>query len=189
MIQSKEDYLRYLEADRVALGRGKRTWKSALFDDIWSFERLLRKFEYYRNCKPKSPLRYLAEIRYRRASIQLGFSIPANTFGPGLSIAHPGTIVVNDAARIGSNCRIHVCVSIATAAGFPDKAPRIGNNVYIGPGAKIFGDITIANDIAVGANAVVTKSFTVPGITIAGVPARKISDKGSKDLVITPLDS
>ncbi len=61
---------------------------------------------------------------------------------------------------------------------------RIGNNVYIGPGARIFGDIEIADGIAIGANAVVNRSFLEPGITIAGVPARKISDKGSKGLLI-----
>lgn len=54
----------------------------------------------------------------------------------------------------------------------------IGKHVYIGPGAKIFGDIYIADDIAIGANAVVNKSFTTPGITVAGVPAKIISDKG-----------
>ena len=51
MIKSREDYLRYLEADRVALGRthkyGLMDW---LMDDIWTFERLLREVEYYHNC-------------------------------------------------------------------------------------------------------------------------------------------
>ena len=117
-------------------------------------------------------------------SIQLGFTIPINVFGPGLSIGHVGTIVVNSSARIGANCRIHVCTSIATAAGYSDKAPKIGNNVYIGPGAKIFGDIIIADEIAIGANSVVNSSFMEPGITLAGVPAKKVSDKGSKDLII-----
>ena len=185
MIQSKDDYVYYLEADRIALSRKKWTWKSALIDEIWSFERILRKYEYYLNCKSRSsPNRYIAALQYHRASIRLGFTIPPNTFGPGLSIAHVGTIVVNDAARIGANCRIHVCTSIATAAGFIDKAPHIGNNVYIGPGAKLFGDITIADDISIGANAVVNRSFLEPGITIAGVPAKQVSDKGSKGLVI-----
>jgi serine O-acetyltransferase len=191
MIQSKEDYLFYLEADRVALGEKKRTWKDALkdpfMDSVWKFERLLRNYEYYRNCRPRSPRFKIAAIQFQRASTRLGFTIPPNTFGPGLSIAHIGTIVINPAARIGSNCRIHVCTSIATAAGFLDKVPKIGNNVYIGPGAKIFGDITIADDIAIGANAVVNRSFLEPGITIAGVPAKKISDKGSIGLIIPPF--
>jgi serine O-acetyltransferase len=49
MIKSYQDYLHYLEADRTALGR-KRTLKSLLFDDIWKFQRLMRKLEYPTNC-------------------------------------------------------------------------------------------------------------------------------------------
>ena len=56
---------------------------------------------------------------------------------------------------------------------------KIGNNVYIAPGVKILPDAEIADNIRIGANAVVTKSFLEPGITIAGVPAVKISDKGN----------
>lgn len=44
----------------------------------------------------------------------------------------------------------------------------------IGVGAKLIGDIVIADDIVVGAGAVVVSSFTEPGITIGGVPARRI---------------
>ena len=50
----------------------------------------------------------------------------------------------------------------------------IGDNVYIGPGAKIFGDIRIADGIATGANCVVNRSFDEPGTSIAGLPSRKI---------------
>lgn len=53
-------------------------------------------------------------------------------------------------------------------------APRLGDNVYIGPGAKIFGPIEIGDNVAIGANAVVNKSFP-DSVTIAGVPAKIIS--------------
>ena len=122
-------------------------------------------------------------VRYKRLSVKLGFTIPANAFGPGLSIAHRGTIVVHGKARIGANCRIHVCVNIGAQAGDETAVPVLGNNIYIGPGAKIFGKIEIADGIAIGANAVVNKSFTEPNITIAGVPAKKIADKGSEGLL------
>lgn len=52
----------------------------------------------------------------------------------------------------------------------------LGKNVDLGIGAKIIGGVTIADNIKIGANAVVTKSFTEPGITIAGVPAKKIKE-------------
>ena len=70
--------------------------------------------------------------------------------------------------RVGENCRLHVCVNIGTGS------PQIGNNVYIGPGAKIFGKIRIANGIKIGANAVVNKDFYQEGKTIVGVPAKYI---------------
>ena len=54
------------------------------------------------------------------------------------------------------------------------KAPKIGNNVYIGPGAVLFGDIEIADNCWIGANAVVNKSFLESYSVIAGVPAKVI---------------
>jgi serine O-acetyltransferase len=116
--------------------------------------------------------------------IHLGFSIPINVFGPGLCIAHRGTIVVNKDARIGENCRIHACTNIGSGRGSDVLAPKIGNGVYIGPGAKIFGNVEIADDIAIGANSVVNKSFYEKGISVAGVPAKKINNKGSNGMLI-----
>lgn len=185
MIKSKQDYEYYLEADRIALG--KKSKKPMLFfDEVWVFQRLLRKVEYYKNCKTSifyRPYYYYLYLKFHLLSIFLGFHIKPNVFGPGLSISHPGTIVVNGNVRVGANCRIHVCTVIGTKAGYEDVTPKIGNNVYIGPGAKIFGDIEIADGIAIGANSVVNKSFTEQNIGIAGIPAKKINDKGSEKLV------
>jgi serine O-acetyltransferase len=181
VIRSRSDYLHYLERDRVAL-RVRGTLRERLFDDIWRFQRLLRKTEYLRNCGrgPFSRMhRVMTSIRLNRLGRLLGFTIPLNVFGPGLSIAHRGTIVVNDNCRIGANCRIHVCVNIGAAIDDGGAAPRIGDNCYIGPGAKLYGAIELAHDITIGANAVVNSSFSEPSITIAGVPARKIGDRGT----------
>ena len=114
MIESNADYRRYLAADRTALGNphGATAW---LTNDIWRFQRALRRLEYLGNTG--SPLRLIAHLWWRRQSRRLGFTIPPNVFGPGLSMAHYGTIVVNGAARVGSNCRIHTGVNIGTAAG------------------------------------------------------------------------
>jgi serine O-acetyltransferase len=189
MIMSKSDYQYYLKADKISLGRKSRFPR--LNDDIWKFERLLRKVEYFLNCKKGKlwyPYRLFLSYRMHAKSRNLGFTIHPNSFGPGLSIGHVGTIVVNSHARIGANCRIHVCVSIGTKAGCSDKAPIIGDNVYIGPGAKIFGDIIIADGIAIGANSVVNKSHLDPNVTIAGIPARKVSEKGSQYLLINATE-
>lgn len=57
--------------------------------------------------------------------------------------------------------------------------PEVGNNVWIGPGAKIFGKIYIANGYAIWANAVVNRSFYEPNKFLAGISARIVSDKGN----------
>ena len=103
-----------------------------------------------------------------------------------MSIAHYGSIVVNHKAKIGKNCRIQENVTIGSTGG-SDMAPQIGDNVFIASGARILGNISLGNDIAVGANAVVTKSFKENHITIAGVPAKKISDHGSVGFVSPKL--
>ncbi len=185
-IGTRDEYEFYLEADRASLEVTRH--RPRLFgDEIWRFERLLRAIEYYENCHPSllwAPYRALLSIRLHRLSTRLGFTIPPHVFGPGLAIAHRGTIVVNACARVGANCRVHVCVNIGSRAGTHDQAPVIGDNVYIGPGAMLFGPIRIADDIAIGANAVVNRSFEQPGITIAGAPARKVGDRGSEGLVV-----
>ncbi|MEU5842319.1 hypothetical protein [Rhodococcus sp. NPDC047139] len=116
--------------------------------------------------------------------MRLGFSIPPNTFGPGLSIAHRGDIIVNGAARIGADCRVHAGVNIGTAAGRKNSAPKIGDGCYLGPGVKIFGPISIGNDTAIGANAVVNVDFPEGNCSLGGIPAKKISDKNSMALLV-----
>jgi serine O-acetyltransferase len=185
MIRSKQEYKYYLEADRIALGRKRKNM--GFCDEIWVFQRLLRKVEYYRNCKNSifyRPYYCYLYLKFYLLRIFLGFHIGPNVFGPGLAISHVGTIIVNGNVRVGENCRIHVCTVIGTKAGTNGKVtPKIGNNVYIGPGAKIFGDVEIADGVAVGANSVVNKSFTEPNIGIAGIPAKKINNKGSEGLI------
>lgn len=180
MIQSFNDYKFYVEKDRLALQVKPYAFtlrlKELLFpNQILRFELYLRRYEYLRNKKNKSfldkCLLLFTYFKFRKLSFKLGFSIPPNVFGPGLSIAHYGTIVVNYNAKVGSNCRIHACVNIGASAG-NKAAPIIGKNVYIGPGAKIFGDIQIADNIVIGANAVVNKSCLENNCVIAGNPAK-----------------
>lgn len=152
---------------------------------IRRFQKTLRKLEYYTNCRnhglDKIVLGYL-KYKFRKQSVELGFSIPINVFGPGLAIVHYGTIVINSKVKVGKNCRIHACTNIG-ASGGSSKAPRIGDNVYIAPGAKIYGDITIGNGVAIGANAVVHKSFEEDGILIAGNPGVKIKEIDIKRII------
>ena len=66
-------------------------------------------------------------------------------------------------------------------------APQIGNNVFIGSGAKIIGDIRIADDVAIGAQALVVKSVLEGGITVGGIPAKKISNHDSHSNLLGDL--
>lgn len=180
MITSKETYNFYLNEDKKALGINKMPLFLFLnpFDidlEIWVFQKALRRCEYLYNIDNKTFLwklrKFIAARKFKKLSCKLGFTINPNCFGPGLRIAHRGTIVVNGKSRIGANCTINACVNIGAKAGFDMQVPIIGNNVYIGPGAKIYGDITIADGCAIGANSVVNKSCFKANTILIGVPA------------------
>lgn len=183
MIKNKEDYKFYLEAYRKARNYSKKIIYIGNRKEIplYNFQRLMRKVEYYNNCKKgifNKIILLILKYRYKSLSIKYGFSIPINTFGPGLCIAHRGTIVINGASKIGKNCRINIDVNIGTQMGENGKAPTVGDNCFIGPGAKLFGNIKIGDNVAIGANAVVNKDFG-DNVTIAGVPAKVVSEKGT----------
>lgn len=102
--------------------------------------------------------------------------------GPGMVIPHIGGIVVSPHAVIGSNCQLMQCVTIGFKPGDHKGAPTIGNNVFIGPGAKVIGGIRIGNNVVIGANSVVTKDVPDNAV-VAGVLAKILSYTGSKDYV------
>jgi serine O-acetyltransferase len=183
-IESRKDLRMFIQSDKRSLGIDGFGRLKSLLNPICTFQIRLRKLEYSLNCQRSRGVILLRKFLFRRISVRLGFSISPNTFGPGLSIAHYGSIIVNGGARIGANCRIHVGVNIGTEAGKSLTAPRIGDNCYIGPGAKVFGDIIIGPNTVIGSNAVVNQSFVEGGITIAGVPARVVSEKSSNGLLI-----
>lgn len=86
----------------------------------------------------------------------------------GLYIAHPiGTVIAVD--RIGRNCSIIAAVTLGLRN---DGAfPRIGDDVYIGAGARVLGGVEVGDGAVIGANAVVIDDVP-PGATVVGVPAR-----------------
>ena len=87
-------------------------------------------------------------------------------------------------AVLGEYCNISQGITIGQAGrGGKQSTPVIGNRVYIAPGAKIFGGITIGDDVAIGANAVVTTDLPDNAVAV-GIPAKIINYKGSKDFVI-----
>lgn len=181
MIDSKEAFKRYLEQDKIALGRKQDKRPKFFGDETWKYEILLRKLEYYTNCKTgviSGIIRNYYKFRFHRMSILLGFIIAPNVFEEGLAIPHYGMLGVHANARVGKNCRLLEGVVIMADSGSHDAA-IVGNNCFFGIGAKVVGAVRIADDVAIGAGAVVTKDILEPGTTWAGVPARKISDNDS----------
>ena len=127
---------------------------------------------------------FIIRLVHRRLSYKFGIQIPLPTnIGRGLLMTHYGTIVINIHAVIGDNVNISHGVTIGQSnRGDKRGVPVIGNEVYIGPGAKVFGKITIGNNVAIGANAVVTKDLPSNSIAV-GVPARIIPNKGSEGYI------
>jgi serine O-acetyltransferase len=122
----------------------------------------------------------LAWLMMRRTMYRLGISIhPGTDIGPGFYIGHFGGIVVSARSQIGRNCNISQGVTIGKAHGGRRAGyPVIGDNVYIGPGAKIIGAVRIGNNVAIGANCVVTKDAPDNAIVV-GIPGEVISLDGS----------
>lgn len=141
---------------------------------------VLRKDEYYTNLSNKSIVKKMLMIYYRRKhnklSVNLGMSIPINTFGKGLLIYHSQGIIVHKDARCGEYCKLHGCNCIGNNGRESDKSntPIIGDNVDFGVGAKVIGGIEVADGVVIAANAVVCKSVTNRDAVVVGVPAKEL---------------
>lgn len=149
-------------------------------DEIKKYLKLLRKREYIEFlAKEKENIffsLYNVYLKYKihKLGVKLGFGIPINAVGPGLRIDHWGFIAINGKAKVGSNCHIFGDVTIGVKDNSETDAPKIGDNVTIGAGARIIGSITIASNCKIGANAVVTHSVYEEGKIIVGVPAKAL---------------
>lgn len=106
--------------------------------------------------------------------IMTGISISSKAvIGKGLYIGHFSGIFIHGSARIGGNCSLSQGVTIGTLGLGKQGAPVIGDNVFIGTGAKVLGGITVGSNVRIGANAVVIAD--VPdNVTVVGVPAKPV---------------
>lgn len=97
---------------------------------------------------------------------------PGATIGRRLVIDHGAGIVIGETAIIGDDCLLYHGVTLGgTHHESRKRHPTLQDRVTVGAGAKILGDITLGDDVIVGANAVVTKSVE-SGVTVVGIPAR-----------------
>lgn len=187
LITNKRELKQYLLCDEYArFGKKVSYLRKLRLGEMWFFQVHLRKLEYYLNCRHDllgKILMLYHRMKTKRLGMKLGWSIYPNSFGPGMCIVHYGTVVVNGGARIGANCRVHSCVNIGANGGGEDDTPTLGENVYIGPGAKLFGKIVIGDNTVIAANSVVNKNFSEGHCTIGGIPAKVISNKDSTRFV------
>jgi serine acetyltransferase len=130
-----------------------------------------------------APLRFVYSFFYRRLfhhvrnhyGIELPFSAQV---GRRLTIEHQGGIVVHGSCVIGNDCYIRQGVTLGNKRlDEPFAAPRLGDRVNVGAGAKVLGGVRIGDGAAIGANAVVTKDVDSDAVMV-GIPARDIRREG-----------
>lgn len=162
----------------------KRDWIIAVLTNnhqylIYKYLKLLRKEEkFYNSYKKKNnilkPLYLLLCLLNRRKKNNIGnklsIDIRENSCKSNLLIYHPN-IIINGHAKLGENCILHGNNCIGNN-GNTNGCPEIGNNVDIGFGAIIIGNVKIADNVKIGAGSVVTKSVLRVGATVVGVPGK-----------------
>lgn len=170
--------IRYLKADLCR--RDYSSLKSVfyeLFDaGMWVviFYRASRCFFLAKIPLVKHFLRLAGFFIFKLSEAFFGVSLPPSVdIGPGLYIGHTGLLIFHHQVKIGSNFSVTHGVTIGAGGVGKIGVPEIGNNVYVGSGAKILGKIKVGDNVRIGANAVVVRDLPA-SCTAVGVPARPI---------------
>ena len=121
--------------------------------------------------------RWVSQHGRHRTGIEIH---PGATIGKCLFIDHGMGIVFGETCEIGDNCTIYHGVTLGgTGKDTGKRHPTLGNNVTVGTGAKVLGNIRIGNNVKIGGNSVVVKD--VPdNCTVVGVPGRIIKRNGCR---------
>jgi serine O-acetyltransferase len=175
VIRCSEELDIYVRADLAARGL-PGTWRREYRETQPPayYQWLLRRCEYVTNCRPDIVGRAWSRIlRYRldRLGRALGFDVPLNVFGPGLVLHRPAAVRVHPGVRVGSHCSI--AGDVVMSAG-PAGCPTIGDDVSIGSGARIVGNVSVGNDVTVLPHSSVVDSAPA-GAVLSGSPARVVS--------------
>ena len=135
----------------------------------------MRKTSYYFSKRKKNIIYGLFYICYSRKfnalGRKLGIESGENVFDVGLKIFHTQGIVINGNARVGKNCRLYGNNCIGNN-GISKACPVLGDDIRLCVGAKVIGDINLANGIVVAAGAVVIDSCNERNAILAGTPAK-----------------
>lgn len=129
------------------------------------------------NALLRKPFSLFYKLLYKIVQILTGIELPCEVpIGRNFRIDHFGDIIISGYASFGDDCIIRNGVTVGLKNIEEKAAPKIGNKVNIGTGAKLLGNITIGDNVDIGANAVVISP--VPSNSIAvGIPARIIPKK------------
>jgi serine O-acetyltransferase len=132
----------------------------------------------------KHLLQLLCLIWQKVIEITTGISIPSSAqIGHSFYIGHFGGIILNAKASIGNNCNISQGVTIGVSGQGENRGvPKIGNNVYIGANVVIAGNIVIGDNVLIGACSLLNTDAVTNSVML-GVPAVKVSEKGSEGYV------
>ena len=115
--------------------------------------------------------RLISEKAKRKTGIEIH---PGAEIGENLFIDHGFGVVIGETAEIGNDVTIYQGVTLGgTGKEKGKRHPTIGDNVFIGSGAKILGNIVIGDNVKIGANAVVLKNVS-SNKTVVGIPARVV---------------
>ncbi len=125
--------------------------------------------------RPIPPVKPLTVLTRKVVEAVTGISIHASAqIGPGFYVGHFGSVIVGGGVRAGENLSISQDVTL----GWHRGSPVLGDQVFLAPGAKAFGPITIGDHVAVGANAVVHRD--VPAFsTVVAAEAQVLPDRGN----------
>ena len=185
MIKTKSELQEWLALDLGRYGAEKPTLTDRILHNekwyLWQYVKALRHVEYHMNKSRRGLLFYFWWYRYKHLGARTHCKVSPNTTGPGLVIFYIGDYTgVKPSARIGKNCTLRAGVVIGrrfdeTGDGLP---VIIGDNVNFGLGVKVFGQITIGNNVSIGANSVVTHDIADNAV-LGGIPAKIIRIKGS----------
>lgn len=143
--------------------------------------RFMRYFRRVQTCK-NPLLRLYYRFMFKRVSEKRGNEIPwSTTIGKGLYLGHAYNIAINPSAVIGENCNLHKGVVIGQTNRGPRKgAPVIGNNVWIGMHATLFGKITVGEDVLIAANSFVNCDVPPHSIVLGNPCIIKHKDKATE---------
>lgn len=183
-----KDYRHLVWSDLYRLS-GKLSYtilfRNILFGEAFKFIFWIRTCQYIRgNPLLKYSVYPFALLMLNHYKYKFGISISISTeIGSGFYIGHFGGIIVYPLCKIGKNCNISQGVTLGkTNRGENSGYPIIGDNVYIAPGAKVIGAVKVGNNVAIGANCVVTKNVPDNAVVV-GIPGKVISYEGSEGYV------